>query len=361
MERSHTFSTLDGLRGVAAIAVVAFHYQHLFGSSFLLPHAYLAVDFFCMLSGFVLTYAYQKRLDNGWSTGSFMKVRLIRLYPLYLSGLLLGLLFRVLGTHFGKTHLESGRLAEITAAGLTLLPSPVFAVPTEPWSYPLDFPAWTLFFEIIANLFHALVLRRRSFGFVGVILLLTGGVFFYLLHGLGAIDHGINRAESVYALARVLFAYLTGILLFRFWSWKRSKFKITPLLAVVLLISLLAAPVVGRFSLVYDLSLMLVAFPLLLVTSASSEPSLQLASAFRLLGRISYPLYILHAPLGNFFAQIVTWSATHGMRVYPLLQGTGLVVLACLIALVMDRLYDKPLRDWLHRAMNATKLSFSQT
>jgi peptidoglycan/LPS O-acetylase OafA/YrhL len=96
MERSSNpqavgrFTLLDALRGIAALVVVQFHLHELFGR-LIFPHGYLAVDFFFMLSGFVLRFAYQQRLDTGWSLSRFLRVRLIRLYPLYLLGLLLGL------------------------------------------------------------------------------------------------------------------------------------------------------------------------------------------------------------------------------------------------------------------------------
>lgn len=76
-----TFVTLDALRGIAAIAVVTFHFHEYFFQY--TNHGYLAVHFFYMLSGFVLSYAYQQRLDAGWKCAAFLKTRLIRLYPMF--------------------------------------------------------------------------------------------------------------------------------------------------------------------------------------------------------------------------------------------------------------------------------------
>src|ERR1700676_1910725 len=88
-ERQH-FATLDGLRGVAAIVVLASHCINVFGFSWLIPHAGQAVDFFFCLSGFVIGYSYEKRLLGTMSFPEFVVVRIIRLYPLILVGLLLG-------------------------------------------------------------------------------------------------------------------------------------------------------------------------------------------------------------------------------------------------------------------------------
>jgi peptidoglycan/LPS O-acetylase OafA/YrhL len=98
-ESKRTFVTLDGLRGIAALAIVARHAPVLFNSvsiyvqsdigkpTALFFESYLAVDFFVALSGFVLAHAYGQRLRGGMPASEFMTVRLIRLYPLYLLAL----------------------------------------------------------------------------------------------------------------------------------------------------------------------------------------------------------------------------------------------------------------------------------
>src|SRR5271156_4792125 len=88
-ERQH-FATLDGLRGVAAIIVLALHVLGPLVDISLTPHAGLAVDFFFCLSGFVIGYAYEDRLLKTMSFLEFATARVIRLYPLIIAGLLLG-------------------------------------------------------------------------------------------------------------------------------------------------------------------------------------------------------------------------------------------------------------------------------
>jgi peptidoglycan/LPS O-acetylase OafA/YrhL len=103
--RRHSFVILDALRGVAAAAVVTVH-APLFFHSVATPgsvpdasghapmtgplfEAYLAVDFFFLLSGFVLAHAYGEKLNDGMTSCQFMRCRLIRLYPLYLLALVI--------------------------------------------------------------------------------------------------------------------------------------------------------------------------------------------------------------------------------------------------------------------------------
>ena len=88
------YEILDGLRGVAAMIVVAFHLFETYSKgplSQILNHGYLAVDFFFVLSGFVIGYAYDDRWDK-MTTWGFFKRRLVRLHPMVIMGTVLGAL-----------------------------------------------------------------------------------------------------------------------------------------------------------------------------------------------------------------------------------------------------------------------------
>ena len=81
------YEILDGLRGVAALIVVAFHLFETYSAGVthqMLNHGYLAVDFF-VLSGFVIGYAYDDRWGR-MTTWQFFKRRLIRLHPMLVAG-----------------------------------------------------------------------------------------------------------------------------------------------------------------------------------------------------------------------------------------------------------------------------------
>ena len=93
------YEVLDGLRGVAAIMVIFFHifetYARRFGFQ-VIDHGYLAVDFFFVLSGFVIGYAYDDRWDR-MSTWGFFKRRLVRLHPMLIMGTVVGALLYFFG------------------------------------------------------------------------------------------------------------------------------------------------------------------------------------------------------------------------------------------------------------------------
>src|SRR5437016_4136883 len=147
--RNH-YVTLDGLRGVAALAVAILHTNINMGSAPWLPHAYLAVDFFFVLSGFVVAFAYDQKLLTDMTFFGFMRVRLIRLSPMIVAGTILGAFYLLM-----RTHLEPGAIGYIAVAvlfGVLLLPLDL-VVGTE--QYPLNVPSWSLLFELISNVCYA--------------------------------------------------------------------------------------------------------------------------------------------------------------------------------------------------------------
>ena len=313
------------------------------------PHGSLAVDFFYMLSGFVLTYAYQPRIDQGWRTAAFLKVRLIRLYPLYLAGLILGVAFRLLGGHFGRHAMSPSALLEVGAAGLLLLPSPINLVPAEAWLYPLNFPCWSLFFELLANVMHVWVLRRRTMFFVGALVAVAGISLTVAMLYRGSLDFGVARADFWYGIPRVAFSYLVGSLVFRFWKTHRGRLKVPAPVALILLLAMLSAPIPEAYKLGYDIAMVIVGFPALLMVSASSEPSSRLTPLFRSLGALSYALYVLHVPVGNFFIQVWTRAFHREPTLDAPWAGFVFLVVVSGLALLLDRVYDGPARAWLKR------------
>ena len=210
------FLLLDGLRGVAALAVVFDHVPpNAIGD--LIPQRYLAVDFFFVLSGFVLAHAYGPRLAASWPPLSFMRVRLIRLYPLYLAGSLIGFSVAALGAIRGW----GGDLSEVlvTAAfGVFFLPT-LLNMNSIGVLYPLNGPAWSLFFELVANFFYALIARFLSGRMLALILSVSA-----VLLSIALFNHADVRGPGWQwshfdaGLARVVFDFFVGVAIDRLWS-----------------------------------------------------------------------------------------------------------------------------------------------
>lgn len=163
------YEILDGLRGVAALMVIIFHLfeTHSQGNHLIqiINHGYLAVDFFFMLSGFVIGYAYDDRW-NKMTLGTFFKRRIIRLHPMVIMGSIVGaaLFYFQKSSCFPQIeHTSVGTLLLIMLLGCTLLPLPL-KWDVRGWTemHPLNGPAWSLYYEYIANILYALVIRRFS-------------------------------------------------------------------------------------------------------------------------------------------------------------------------------------------------------
>ena len=161
------YDLLDGLRGVAAITVVWFHIFEAFATSHLdqrINHGYLAVDFFFILSGFVIGYAYDDRWGK-MKTKDFIKRRVIRLHPMVVMGAIIGaVMFYWQGCPvWDVSKVTILALFMATFINALLLPAtPGTEIRGLGEMYPLNGPSWSLFFEYIGNILYALFIHKFS-------------------------------------------------------------------------------------------------------------------------------------------------------------------------------------------------------
>jgi peptidoglycan/LPS O-acetylase OafA/YrhL len=322
---ARSFVTLDGLRGVAAFAVMISHTGRFMGLE--IPEAFLAVDFFFALSGFVVAHAYTERLRTGMSPRSFLVLRLVRLYPLYILGTAIGILILPL-----ISHAEGfAQLAIAIAAAVLFLPSPVTEL-----LYPFNFPAWSLFHELLINgAFAALsnVLSRVLLcGIVAISAVILAGYAIWL----GSLDTSNGWVHFEGGFIRASFSFFAGVLVYRIWQKRPAPPNLPAALLGAILLSLLALPVPLHYTAVYHVSLVLLAFPLLLWLGASSTPIRPIATVCSWLGEISYAVYVLHVPM------IMAIRTLHMPR-DPLWRLVAIVAAAH----VATRFFDRPVRRWL--------------
>ena len=355
------YEVLDGLRGVAALIVVAFHlFEPWSGGNHakqILNHGYLAVDFFFLLSGFVVAYAY----DDRWSRMSlwdFTKRRLIRLQPMVVLGSVVGaaLFYSQSGSTFPLIHATPvSRMLLVMLVGFTLVPLPP-SMDIRGWNemHPLNGPAWSLFFEYLANILYALVLRRLRLGVLAVLTLLAA-VFLVqlaLTSSQGDVIGGwsLNAEEFHIGFARLLFPFLAGMLLMR--SGRRIHVKgafglCSLLLAVVLCLPRIPGAPPWTNSL-YDSFTIIFVFPLIVAIGAGEGLNSSRSTALsKWLGGISYPLYITHYPIIYLYT---AWVLER--RILPglgALVGSLAFVTSVGLAYAYLKLYDEPVRRWLSR------------
>jgi peptidoglycan/LPS O-acetylase OafA/YrhL len=356
--RKRAFVTLDALRGVAALPVVYIHTERLFGWG-MVQHGHLAVDFFFLLSGFVMTYVYQERLDQGWSAASFLKARILRLYPLYILGTVAGIVFLVLQTRYGKSHFSLSLLGELALLGLLFLPAPPLPLlakaPVD--LYLFNTPAWSLFYELVANLLHAVFLKRKSFTVLACIVIgFAVALLGFSIHFDG-LRFGAEREQYLGGACRVLFAYPCGILAYRIWSSGKGRFALSPLLIAALLMATLTVPVPENFNGIYEWLTVTVAFPFLLLAGATNQPPKRFARLSQWLGATSYPLYILHVPIFRFFEQIWVHVFKHPIDQDAPWAGLAFLVVVVPLVFWIGEHYDPEARKFLNQRVSGKQKS----
>ena len=329
--------SLDGLRGVAALAVVGSHFENLSGIQLHLQDAGAAVDFFFILSGFVIGQAYEPRLESGLSWRAYMGLRLARLYPAILGGSVVGLIVAAFaGDPIGWP----------LAAQFLLLP--VLLGPSVHGGelFPLNGPQWSLFWELAANALHAAVVRWLGVPVLVAIVLASAAAIIWAALTYGSLDAGWGRANVWGGPPRVAFGFFTGVLLFRLhdrgWSAPRLPY---PLIALLLALCMVRwFPGAGGFA-VRDIVKVLVVLPILVALAVDSPVPPMIRPLAMWLGALSYPLYAIHVPLLRGGEQVL-----RRLSDAPSDWGWWAVLAATLIlAAAFERFYDAPIRAWLNR------------
>jgi peptidoglycan/LPS O-acetylase OafA/YrhL len=353
------YPILDGLRGVAAIMVVIFHLFEAHATSNLtqvINHGYLAVDFFFLLSGFVIGYAYNDR----WltlSTKDFFKRRLIRLQPMVIMGSLIGAaLYYFQGFEMFPiiNQVPFWKMLLIMVIGCTLIPVPT-SMDIRGWQemHPLNGPGWSLFFEYIGNILYALVVRHFSKRWLAILVINSGIFLLYtaVTSHRGDIVGGWSlTAEQLHiGFARLLYPFFAGLLLQKI--AKPTTIKYGFLWCSLFIIAVLSFPRIGGathlwMNGLYDAGSIIIVLPLVVWLGASSSLSGKYATKIcNFLGNISYPIYITHYPLIYIYTG---WAVQHKIPIsqawpYALL----VMVVAITIAYACLKLYDEPVRKWL--------------
>jgi peptidoglycan/LPS O-acetylase OafA/YrhL len=363
------FEILDGLRGVAAMMVVIFHVCETWNGGDharqIINHGYLAVDFFFMLSGFVIAYAY----DDRWrplggrprmTVWSFFKRRIIRLQPMVIAGNVIGALLFYLSASPKIFPLVATtpvwRLILIALIGCTVLPIPI-SMDIRGWQemHPLAGTAWSLFFEYIANIAYALGLRKATNRVLLVLSTLSAALLTHYLVTTprGDITGGwsVNALELKVGFIRLLYPFLAGMLLQRVHKriHVRNAFAWCSLLLVVtLVLPRFGTPATLWVNGLYEALVIIIAFPIIVAMGAGEQINGRTATRLcRFSGAISYPLYITHYALIYIYtARVYDGKLTSMQGVW---WGAALFFTAVAIAYACLKLYDEPVRRWLNR------------
>ncbi|WP_302258090.1 acyltransferase family protein [Alistipes dispar] len=356
------YDLLDGLRGVAALTVVCFHLFEAYATSHLdqrINHGYLAVDFFFILSGFVVGYAYDDRWTK-MTVREFLTRRLVRLQPMVVIGALIGaVMFYTQGCPvWDVSAVPVAMLLVATLMNAFMIPAtPGAEIRGVGEMYPLNGPAWSLFFEYIGNVLYALFIRRLSTRALAVLVAAAGcGLAAFSVWGpLGDICVGFSLTGEniVGGSLRLLFAFPAGLLLSRVFRPVRVRgaFWIGSLAVV----ALASVPRIGGsehlwMNGVYDALCAVVLFPLIVWIGASGKTTDRVTSRIcKFLGDISYPLYMVHYP---FIYLYYAWVKNENLTFGQSLPGAAALVAGSVaLAWLCLRFYDEPVRRFLSKRL----------
>ncbi|GAB2692239.1 acyltransferase [Mucilaginibacter koreensis] len=356
------YPILDGLRGVAAIIVVTFHLCEPLSTSNLdklVNHGYLAVDFFFLLSGFVIGYAYDDRWPK-MTVSTFFKRRLERLQPMVVLGMTLG----ALGFYFTDSTIwplihtvPVWKMLLVTLIGYTILPVPL-SLDIRGWEemHPLNSVGWSLFFEYVANILYAIGIRKFSKTALSILVVIAAIALAHLAITNGDVSGGwtLNIPQVRIGSTRTIYPFFAGLLLSRI--GKPIPVKNAFLWCSILLAILLYMPRIGGaahiwMNGIYESVCIIFIFPLIVYLGAGGVLKTQREQRIcKFLGDISYPLYMVHYPLVYFY---VAWISNRKGITLSQVWPYALLILvgAIILAYAALKWYDEPVRRWLRKKL----------
>ena len=342
---SQHFLGLDGLRGIAA-SIVVFLHGTLFIENFgyIPPAACLAVDFFFLLSGFVVAHAYDHRLISGMTWRQFMAVRMVRLYPMLFVGIVMGTITFSLG-RIQKHDLDMATTIIISFGSFILFPAGLFA---NTLAYPVNIVTWSLFFEIAASVLYGSRFGKLNNARLCVFVAVSGAAIIPMsIWGGPHIEIGFGSlVQFLLGFVRVTYPFWAGVMMFRVLRVRATP-RVPMTLVGLALALLLLAPVDQP---AYDLLLVLIVFPVIVALGARATVGHRMAYACSFLGRLSYPLYLVHVPV---FQVINKASQIMHLGISPWALVIAGSVVSVIVAEVLLVTFDEPVRAWLSSQVRA--------
>jgi len=343
LETRQHYDILDGLRGVAALAIVIFHFMEWIypdSSKNFIGHGFLAVDFFFCLSGFVIAYAYDSRISV-MGVVEFFKSRLIRLHPLVIMGSVLGLAGFIFDPFTSQSQLYNvWHLVWLFICSIFLIPFPVMAERSFNL-FSFNAPAWSLFWEYIANIVYGFILSKIHRRYLLIFTIVAASALCFVSYRAGNLLGGWSKDTFWDGAVRVSFSFLAGLSIYRFNWIIKNKLGFIGLSVLLTLCFIMPH---FKWNWITELMIVIFFFPLIVSLGAGSTLTFgKKLSIFS--GKISYPLYMTHYAAIWIFGSYYTINKPTGIELF-LIVFIGTILLVAFAYLVM-LVYDIPVRNYL--------------
>ncbi|MFJ2975337.1 acyltransferase family protein [Kluyvera sp. NPDC087067] len=327
--------SLTGIRGLAALYVVAFHLADKNAIPQILPlikNGYIAVDFFFVLSGFIMSLVYYSSLRETTQENyiNFAYNRLARVYPVYLLILIVSFIFDFILNGVIPTH-------------ATVFINTFFLQSVCAHNYIGS--SWSLSTEIIAYLLFPLLLAiiRDKRAIIASVMIAIGTLTYLFA---SRTPNSLDYSYLYSSIARCLADYVIGIAAYvSFKNGLMFNRNSSYVLVALLLISLNYAETD-----LYSLALFSAIIPTLIDSKNIVSKTLSL-KPLHYLGNISYSLYLVHSVLITQF---------RGQMQFFEHWRTVSFILSLIISTILFHLVEKPARNWL-KSIRTTRTQYSAT
>jgi peptidoglycan/LPS O-acetylase OafA/YrhL len=341
---------LDGLRGIAAFAVVLFHYLGPIHFPFI-ASSYIAVDLFFILSGFVIFHAYADKVRGAMRPSTFINKRISRLAPTYIVGTILG----AMGTwsiwqHYG-TEFDQVMFGWTALANLFFIPAFVNVETAEATGhlYPANRVLWSILYELIASIGFIWLLRLNRWGLaIGSMIcfgLFTFGCYYWAAHTSAPLTGNLGWSlDHVWiALSRVFAGFMCGMLIYQMTRQPAiaaarpgSIFLTSGATIAYYTVAAIVLFFPFRFDGLYPFIAIGLFCPLLIAAGAMMTPrSGWLVKVSDWLGQLSFPVYCIHSPVHQLVESQLAWLRwSHQILLSIVLT----IVLSVAILVLLDRI-----------------------
>ena len=326
------------------------------------------IDFFYVLSGFVLGYAYDDRWDK-MSYWDFYKRRLIRLHPMVIAGSLLGMCYFFLGECINSPNIESVNPLYFFLTiimSILMIPCPA-QMDIRGWGETNSFngPNWTLTYEYIVNILYSLIFRRLHTIIIGILTLASALLLVNLTCNFDIFNVMNERESNKYTViggwsltscelcvgfTRLFYPYFAGYLVYRLKLKIRIPYSF--IICSIILITFLSMPRLEKegypiFNGIYEAIVIILIFPLVIIIGAGDTTKNEILTKIcKFIGELSYPIYITHYPI---IYMNSAWTSFHmkDSLFNKIMLSIGSFFIMVFNAYSLIELYDKPVRKWL--------------